>query len=150
MLWCKYTATTCLGFRLLSCHHLHARLIDEIFAVRNFPYARATALQCAAAFDVGKACNAASIRLILDAPSAIKVLNAQRLIATFAALPVQSAPILPRLLSRQVQSVDYRIHALDTTEDHAASLRVVCENSGSSYKFHAGLMDKVFAIIESP
>ena len=122
MLWCKNTATTCLGLRFLPCHHLHARLIDEIFAVRNFPYARATSLQCAAAFNMSKACDAASIRLILDAPSAFKVLNAQRLIATFATLPVQSAPILPCLLSGQVESVDYRIDALDATEDHGARL----------------------------
>jgi hypothetical protein len=97
-------------------------LIDEIFAVRNFPYARATSLQCTAAFDMSKACNAASIRLILDAPSAFKVLNTQSLIATFVTLPVHNATILPFLLSGRVQSIDDGIEAFEAADEDVCGI----------------------------
>jgi hypothetical protein len=96
--------------------------LDEQFAVNNFPCARATFLQRAAAFNIGAACTAASVRLILDAPSAFKVLNTQRFIATLATPPVQYAPILPGLFSGRVQSVDGRVDAFDAADEDVGGL----------------------------
>ena len=131
------TASASVSFSNNEC--LNARLVDELSVVNNSPLTQVTILQCAVSSNKCTTYTAAPIHFIFDLPLPFKVLNAQRLIATFAALPVQSAPVLPRLLSRQVQSVDYRIHALDATEDHAASLRVILENNGSSLGFSGSL-----------
>ena len=120
-------------------HCLNAGLVNEISVVNNSPFMQVTIIECAAASNKGTTHTAAPIHFIFDLPLPFKVLNAQRLIARFATLPVQSAPILPCLLSGQVQSVDYRIDALDATEDHGASLRVVLQNSSSGLGFSSSL-----------
>ncbi len=96
-------------------------------AVSDLPYARetllrATFLQCATAFDIGKTNDISSIRLILDTPSAIKVLNTQRLIADFTTLPVQNATILPSLFSGRVQSIDVMIAAFEAADEDVGGL----------------------------
>ncbi len=108
----------------------------------NFYWRRRTIIQCAAATNIGTTNAASPIQFIFDLPLPFKVLNAQRLLATFAARSVQYAPILPCLLSWRVESVDDRINAFDAAEEHGTSLRVVLENRigfSSSFGFSGSL-----------